>query len=380
VNILFLIGRFPPEDLGGAELQCAALALRLAARGHEVTVLTSRRRRAPEDERRDGYRIVRAPAGRIPLVRFFVSMRSVAAAAARLAPSADVVACFQTFASGYLGVRAARRHRVPCVVWVRGTGEFEGTWRARLFARGVYREADRIFVQSPRLEKALLARHGGLAGPKGPIEAKLRVVPNGVEAAGREPEPSRGADVVFLGRLVADKGVDDLIAAVRAIPGARLTVAGEGPERERLERLAAGAQVRFLGRIEPQAVTETLAGAAVVAHPALRGDGVPNVLLEAMSLGKPVVATRTAGIPDIVRDGVDGILVAPHDVVGLSEALASLLANAERRATLGRSAAQRIRRFAWETVLPQVEDALAEAAGAGRPGSPSTAVPPIRGI
>jgi glycosyltransferase involved in cell wall biosynthesis len=376
LRILLLIGRFPPESLGGAELQAAALAQRLAARGHSVTVLTGRRSRLPSEETRDGYRLLRSATGRVPGLRFVVSAVSTAREIARLAPSSDLLLCYQTFASGYLGVRAASRHGLPCAVWVRGTGEFDpgASLQARLFARNVYGRADRIFVQSPRMREELLRHHGGLVGPAGPIEARIRIVPNGLEVSsgpgGAVPLPQGEAEtVVFLGRLVSDKGVDDLIRAVSAIPGASLEILGDGPERGRLERLAAGTPARFAGRVEPRDVASRLAQAGVVVHPAHRGDGLPNVVLEAMALGRPVVATATAGIPDIVRDGVDGLLVPAGDVDALRAAIEGLLRDPALRIRLGESAALRAREFAWEAILPRVEEALRDAVVSFNPAS-----------
>lgn len=149
------------------------------------------------------------------------------------------------------------------------------------------------------------------------------------EAGGRRPVPGR---IVFLGRLIRQKGVDDLIRAVAGLRGrAHLVVAGDGPERARLQRLAVRlhAPVEFVGFVVGAAKREVLASAAVVCVPSrmVRGlsEGAPLVVREAAVLGVPIVATAVGGIPELLADQPRAHLVAPGDVTDLRRRLAAVV-------------------------------------------------------
>jgi glycosyltransferase involved in cell wall biosynthesis len=151
--------------------------------------------------------------------------------------------------------------------------------------------------------------------------------------------------VAMLAVLRRGKGHDVAIAATRALRGRfdrlRLLVVGDGPERERVARLAAplGDAVLLTGHRDD--VAALLAAADVVLHPTT-ADALPSALLEAMAVGLPVVATAVGGIPEIVDDGETGVLVpAPPTAEGVAAALGRLLADATLRAQMGGAARDR---------------------------------------
>jgi len=146
--------------------------------------------------------------------------------------------------------------------------------------------------------------------------------------------------VLFVGRLVEKKGVDTLLAAMaiarRADPALELVVIGDGPARADLERraTATGLKADFRGWQGEKDVRSAMRRALLLAVPsqtASGGDseGLPTVLMEAMALGTPVVATRHAGIPEIVSDGVTGLLVPEADPEALARAIATIRQDAE---------------------------------------------------
>ena len=162
--------------------------------------------------------------------------------------------------------------------------------------------------------------------------------------------------IVGVGRLDRQKGFDLLIAAVaRLTPKPALALVGEGPERTRLEAQARklGVALHLPGRLDSAA--EALADATLVALPS-RWEGMPNVALEAMGLGRPVVGTRVGGIPELLEGGA-GILVPPEDPAALAEALDDLLANPPRATALGGAARSKVRRYSVENLVAS-HDAL----------------------
>jgi glycosyltransferase involved in cell wall biosynthesis len=169
--------------------------------------------------------------------------------------------------------------------------------------------------------------------------------------------------------------VDLLIRAAARLraEGAEFVVriAGEGPDWARLQRLAhelgVGDRITFLGPLMESEVRTEYGRATAFALPCQvlpngDRDGLPNVLLEAMAHGLPVVSTTLAGVREAVTDGETGLLVSPRDEVGLAETLERLFSDGALRARLGARARQRVaERFDRRANLPAVHTALARA-------------------
>lgn len=180
---------------------------------------------------------------------------------------------------------------------------------------------------------------------------KLHIVHCGVQPGlyGREPGRAPGREILFVGRLAAAKGVPILLEAfarLRArLPDARLTLVGDGPARPELEARAAelgvADAVRFMGYLSQDEVTAQLARSDLFALPSF-AEGVPVVLMEAMATSLPVLATRIAGIPELVEDGVSGRIVAPGDLEAFAAAMVELLSDPDHAAMMGRAGRARI--------------------------------------
>jgi len=157
--------------------------------------------------------------------------------------------------------------------------------------------------------------------------------------------------LLAVGRLRAKKGLDTLVEACRLLHArgrpVRCEIVGYGEEHDALARRIADAglagQVRLAGKLPREQVLERYARAAVFVQPsriAADGDrdGIPNVLLEAMAMGLPVVATRVSGIPELVRDGSNGLLVEPDAAPALADAIERLLRAPAQAAAFGQAA------------------------------------------
>src|SRR5213083_1575653 len=172
-----------------------------------------------------------------------------------------------------------------------------------------------------------------------PLVLSLEGVEPGLFADGRA-HPHARPYVAAVGRLVPQKGFDVLLEAFARLdaPEVDLLIAGDGPERRRLEalraRLGLAARVHLLGAVDRAAVASLYRGARLVVCPS-RWEGLPLVCLGAMASGRAVVASRVDGIPDAVGDGETGLLVPPEDPVALAGALRALLEDGPRRERLG---------------------------------------------
>ncbi len=183
---------------------------------------------------------------------------------------------------------------------------------------------------------------------------KMHIVHCGVDPAvyDRPAVPATaggGPRLLFVGRLAAVKGLPMLLDAAAALapahPGLRLTIVGDGPDRAWLEARAAalgiGAQVVFTGYRSQAEVADALTEADVFVLPSF-AEGVPVVLMEAMAARVPVVATRVAGVAELVEDGVSGHLVPPGDAEALAGALGRIMGDAALRRAMGAAGRARV--------------------------------------
>ncbi len=360
MNLAILIGHFPPGVVGGAELQAETWAKRLARR-HRVTVLT--RHDPPSQaarEERDGFEVVRMPVASTPIWRTWRDVVMLERAVRDMTPRPDLTLAFQTFISGLAGVRIQGRLGIPAVVWLRGEDEVRMGVRdrSRWIGPQVWRHAAGVLVQSEAIRVRLIeALRGVDSRTAAAVATKLEVVPNGIELP--EPPFSPGAGVFAVGRLIPDKGMDTAIeAAARA--GLALTIAGDGPDRSRLEGFARvrGADVTFLGMVDPDRLGDLYRTAGCVVLAARGGEGLPNVLLEAMAHARPVVATPVMGVADLVQDGANGLLVSPGDPAALAAALSRLADDPALAVRLGAAARTTAEGFAWDRIQPRLETVL----------------------
>jgi glycosyltransferase involved in cell wall biosynthesis len=251
----------------------------------------------------------------------------------------------------------------PTVVSVWGTDILEAPgWSPvhYIVTRYALARADHVTATGLRLANATL-RYTPRAKP-------VTIVPYGVDLARFQPLARNGAhasEVVVgaVARLSPEKGLDDLLRAVAQLGGRgmplRVVLAGDGPWRARLarlaERLGLAERVDFRGEITHERVPAVLGEFDIFAMPS-RAEGFGVAALEAQAMELPVVATRVHGIPDVVQDGVTGLLVPPRDTEALADAIARLAADAELRVAMGRAGRAFVEaRYRWEENTAQME-------------------------
>ncbi len=267
-------------------------------------------------------------------------------------------------------------------------------WTKPRLARHLRRFAPRVVVSwmsrasthTPRGDYVLLGRLGGfynlahfrhcdhlIGNTRGlvawmrargwPVE-RTHYLPNFVaDQAGGAPAAEfvgPGALLLGLGRLHTEKGFDVLLRALPALPGARLVLAGDGPERAALTRLAG--ELGITGRVVfagwRQDIAALLAAADVLVCPS-RCEPLGNVILEAWSAARPVVASAVEGPSELIEDGVDGVLFPSENPDALARALATLLAAPERARAMAAAGRQHfLAHFAEAAVLRQWRDFL----------------------
>jgi glycosyltransferase involved in cell wall biosynthesis len=195
----------------------------------------------------------------------------------------------------------------------------------------------------------------------------VRVIPNGVPDVPLEPlpRPAEGVIVGSIGRLEPQKGYDVLVRALSSVPEVTVVLVGDGSERERLGRLAGelGVDERVLFPGWSEEARRQLSTFDLFVLPS-RFEALPLVLIEAMLAELPVVASDVGSVPEVVEDGVTGLLVAADDPVALAEALSSLVADPQRRRDLGkRGRARALEHFDADAMVRAYERLYDELAG-----------------
>lgn len=227
------------------------------------------------------------------------------------------------------------------------------------------------------------------------FHADWTIIPNGVDTTVFEPSARPPAllddgvpTVLFVGRFDSRNGLPALIEAFRLLRAggrrARLLVVGDGPQRDRYHRLAAGdPDVVFAGHV-PSGLPGYYAGSTVYACPAVLGSfGI--TLLEAMACGTPIVCYDTPGFRTLVRDGVEALMTPPGEVGALARALGRVLDDEALRRRLRAAGRDRVRAFAWpavaDAVLALYDRVLAAAPGARpvrQPRASRAVIVPVR--
>ena len=353
MKVIIVSGIWPP-DVGGPASHAPELAEWLCARGHQVEVLTT---------------AVAAPAAQ-PYAVHWVSRRlpagvrhaAVVVAIGRHARRADVVYATSMVGRTALACLFARR---PFVAKLTSDAAFERSRRRAFGAEGAaaaalrgirdwsVRRAAHIVCPSDYIADLASSWRGGDG---------ISVLPNPAPDAGDALAVSPPAPpplVAFVGRLTAAKNVGVALRAVERVPEATLVVVGDGEERESLEQLA-GRRVRFVGA-KPRAEVLGLLALADVAVLPSAWENFPHAAVEALAMGTPVIATRVGGVPEIVHDGENGLLVEPGDDEGFASALERVVRDGNLRARLSAAAAASVERFSTDAVYGELERILAEA-------------------
>jgi len=351
--------------LGGAERVLTLLARELAARAHEIILLTLSG--AEEDfysagpsVRRIGLGLTGSSSGILQGMGANIErLRAVRSVFVSEQPEAIIsfLDC-----SNILALAAAVRTKIPVIVAERTDPRIHRLGRSwEILRRVFYPRAARLVVQTKSV-----AEWACQIAPR----SRVTVIPNPVDrpASRAEHRPSPGPiNIIGMGRLVEYKGFDVLMKAVKFASNRGvnliLSLYGDGPERPRLEKLAADLgisdRVAFAGRTKDPAAALANADIFVLSS---RFEGFPNVLLEAMAVGVAVIAFDCpSGPAEIIENGVSGLLVPNGDVDRLGEAITRVATDPSLRLALATGAFARAGAFGPDTIVEQWESLLTQA-------------------
>ncbi len=262
----------------------------------------------------------------------------------------DLIDAHYFFPDGVAAIRLGRRLKKPVVITARGTDvnlipELPGP---RRMIQEAAREAAGIIAVSQALKDAIVGL--GIPGER------VTVLRNGVDLDlfrpdAREETRARlgllGPTLLSVGHLIERKGHELVIGALPSLPHFRLLIAGDGPERARLERLSktlkVSERVSFLGALPHEQLHKIYAAADALVLASSR-EGWPNVLLESMACGTPVVASNIWGNPEVVSRPEAGVLMGERSAAGVAEGVRRLFGALPARAATRRYAEE----FSWD--------------------------------
>jgi glycosyltransferase involved in cell wall biosynthesis len=372
VRVVVVSGIWPP-DPGGPASHAPALADFLAERGHAVEVVTTADV-APEARSYP----VRWATRRSPL-RHARSALLVRAAGRR----ADVVYATSMIRRAAIGARLAGR---PLVVKLVSDEVFERATRSGRYG-GTLDEFQRVrgggrqrFLRATRNAALKRARHvfcpssylRDVALRWGLDAGRVTVLPNPAPTIPAMPTREKlraelelaGDVVVFAGRLGPQKAVGVLLEALRRVSDVSLVIAGDGPERSALERraleLGLGSRARFLGSVPRETVLRLFRAADASVLPSA-WENFPHTIVEALAVGCPVIATAVGGVPEVVHDGENGLLVPPGDPAALATAIKRFFGDGSLRERLRDAAARSVEGYSEEAVFTAIEAELRKA-------------------
>lgn len=248
---------------------------------------------------------------------------------------ADLVLAYWLYPDGYATQRSAARLGLPCIVGARGSDIHVRSGLTRRLTRRTIDGADALLTVSEAMRRTAMAEYGATA-------EHTHTIVNGYDHDVFRPRPQAGLRaqlgiapglrlIVYVGRFVASKGLHELLDAFARMcttdSSLRLALVGDGVMREELVQLIARRgltdKVLLPGGGEPEYVARWIGASDLLTLPSW-SEGYPNVVVEALACGRPVVATDVGGTAEIVSDGT-GILVPPRDAAALEQALASAL-------------------------------------------------------
>ncbi len=386
LHLCFLSVEYPPTPVNGIGRVVHALATGLGRLGHEVHVLTRGHDVIDRVDFEDGVWVHRMVPKHHRLPEGVVVTQGLWDYAATLADEAlrihrhrplDLV---QAPNWSTEGIAVMVDGRLPLVVGLytplatvaeldtplaagRRKGDPEVPTLIEL-ERLTYRRAPHFLACGPAIVEEIETAYGVTLG-----DERVGFVPHGIADRAGTVEPEHWAgrvEVLFVGRLEDRKGIDTLLAAipgvVRAHPEVGFTIVGEDSRpmtdgrthRQRFEQSKAWAEVadhvRFLGRVPDEDLYRLYAGCDVLVAPS-RYESFGLILLEAMQFAKPVIASATGGMAEIVEDGETGLLVPPGDAAALARAIEDLVSSGERRSRLGAAGRERFERWYRSEVM-----------------------------
>lgn len=371
MHICFLCNEYPPGHHGGVGSFTQTLARALVARGHQVTAIGLYPAERAGEETDEGVRVIRLPHASLPGTGFLVNGARLQTALNRIhrqtpidvveGPELSLAVISENFPAAKV-IRMNGGHQFFAAT----LGAKPRRWRSwlerRSFARADHLCAVSNFVAETTRQLLQLGQR------------QITILPNPVDTRRfqpQSPELEQDGLILFAGTVCEKKGVRQLVQAmpqiIAAEPKAHLWIAGRDwydPQTgasftEKLRTMIPAEltdRIVFKGVVEHARLPELMAEASICVYPS-HMEAMPLAWLEALAMGKAIVASQTGPGPEAIEDGISGLLCNPHDPNSIAEKIITMLKNGELRHRTGKQARQRaLERFSVETLTARNEE------------------------
>lgn len=350
MKILINVLHLPEKIVGGTEIMTHNIAMNLAKRQHKVFVVTMHEKGLPQRKFTNGYFIHRIKRVRIPILGSLLYSFFFLFAVMKIKP--DII---HSQGILYECLLVSKFTNKPYIVWGRGSDVYGTSILFRnLIAKPVLNNASVILALTKDMKKELDKLSN----------RKTIVLPNGInvdeiqKVIAQVPEKRFGKkQLLFVGNVRSVKGVEYLVNAMRWVvekeTEARLVIVGWYPS-DFVQKIPKNLRDKIIltGFVDHDEIPMYMKGSDVFVLPSL-SEGFPNVLLEAMAAGLPIVATSVGGIPEIVQNDKNGFLVEPRNARLLAEKVILLLRNKDLREEIGRNNRSNVRNYDIDTIVSE---------------------------
>ena len=359
MKISIFVMMFPPKWLGGTEIATFNIAKHLSKR-HNVHVFTTLDKGLPKESFVEGFFVHRVP---WPNIRFLGGLVFLINSARLLKKINPDIIHSQHIEFGKDIFLLDKLIRKPYVIWARGSDvNFLSINKISLMLKQTLKNADAVISLTDDMKKKIEKFYN----------REIFVIPNGIDLnifEGLSKEDLRKKlgliksekIILYVGTLRPIKGLTYLIEAVKNIneKNKRLLLVGYGKERKHLENLVKKLKIEnivtFLGKVPNKDVFEYMVASDVLVLPSL-SEGFPNVILEAMASGLPIIATKVGEIPKIVNNEVNGFLVDPKNPKQICEMLLLLFRDEKLREKISDNNRIEAKKYSWESVINELEN------------------------
>ena len=361
MKIAILVSGLPPKRLAGTEIATYNIAKYLAKRGHEVHVITTLDEGLPKESIEEGFYVHRIKLHKVKFIGIILFWIKSVYKLKKINPDISHVQGISNGLPAFLVKKILNKHYI---IWARGSDIYLSWQFKTIILKLVLKNADAVIALTEDMKKAIQKVYN----------ENVFVIPNGVDLRNFENISQKNCRsklaikenkkiILFVGTLRPVKGVRYLVEAMEIIiqknTNTRLMLVGDGEDRRKLEKLVKefvlDEYVTFVGKVSNEKVPEYMVASDVFVLPSL-SEGFPNVVLEAMASGLPIVATKVGGLPEIVKDRENGFLVEPKNPEEIAEKVLLILKGDELRERISEYNKKKVKEYSWERVSEQIEE------------------------
>ena len=362
LKVVILVPLFPPRRLGGTEISAYNIAKHLAIRGHEVHVITSLDEGLPKQSREIGFSIYRVSFPKIPLVGILLYWLKILFTIRKINP--DIVHVQGITLTATVGLINNILFRKTYIIYARGS-DIYFSWKYKsIIIKHIFNRSTAVIALTSNLKEKIREIN----------KKDVFVVPNGVDLdkfdklvdryslRSKMGISAKDKVLLFVGTLKPVKGVKYLIRAMSIIKdfdeNVKLLIVGDGEEKEYLihltKRLHLDDSISFIGKVPNEKVPHYMHVSDLLVQPSI-SEGFPVVILEAMAAGLPIVTTNVTGLPEIVCNLKNGLLVEPKNSEDIADKVLLIIHNKGLQKTFSNNNKKKVRQYSWQEVVKKIE-------------------------